>query len=349
MEFPGNKTNLIGKSRAELMAFAESLGEKPFRGKQIFQWLYGRNAENFSEMTSLAANLRLRLDEVAAIDTLQVVQRQISQRRDAEKFLFALHDGLRLESVLMHEGERHTLCVSSQVGCPIDCQFCATGKMGLLRNLTAGEIINQFLTVRRLTQQPITNVVVMGMGEPMLNYDELIKACTILSDAEGPNLAQKHIVISTSGLIPKIRRYMEEGHKFRLAISLNATTDEVRNRLMPLNRKWPIADLLAAAKEYALASKQLVTFEYVLLAGVNDSVEDAKRLKRLLRDIPCKVNLIPFNAVDENFQRPSHDKVEAFYQQLQGMEAPVMIRWSKGDDIDAACGQLWTKAEKASG
>lgn len=346
MEFPSIKTNLIGKSRAELMAFAESLGEKPFRGKQIFQWLYGHTVENFSEMTSLAANLRLRLHEVAEIETLQVVQRQISQRRDAEKFLFALRDGLRLESVLMHEGERHTLCVSSQVGCPIDCQFCATGKMGLLRNLSAGEIINQFLTVRRLTQQPITNVVVMGMGEPMLNYDDLIKACTILSDAEGPNLAQKHIVISTSGLIPKIKRYMEEGHKFRLAISLNATTDEVRDRLMPLNRKWPIADLLAASKEYALVSKQLVTFEYVLLAGVNDSVEDAKRLKRLLRDIPCKVNLIPFNAVDENFQRPSYDAIEAFYQQLQGMEAPVMIRWSKGDDIDAACGQLWTKAEK---
>lgn len=346
MEFSNTKTNLIGKSRAELMVFAESLGEKPFRGKQIFQWLYGHTVENFAEMTSLAANLRLRLHEVAEIETLQVVQRQISQRRDAEKFLFALRDGLRLESVLMHEGERHTLCVSSQVGCPIDCQFCATGKMGLLRNLSAGEIINQFLTVRRLTQQPITNVVVMGMGEPMLNYDELMKACTILSDAEGPNLAQKHIVISTSGLIPKIKRYMEEGHKFRLAISLNATTDEVRDRLMPLNRKWPIADLLAASKEYALVSKQLVTFEYVLLAGVNDSVEDAKRLKRLLRDIPCKVNLIPFNAVDENFQRPSYDAIEAFYQQLQSMEAPVMIRWSKGDDIDAACGQLWTKAEK---
>ncbi|MEK7728235.1 MAG: 23S rRNA (adenine(2503)-C(2))-methyltransferase RlmN, partial [candidate division KSB1 bacterium] len=270
----------------------------------------------------------------------------ISQRRDAEKFLFKLHDDLRLESVLMHEGDRHTLCVSSQVGCPIDCQFCATGKMGLLRNLSAGEIVNQFLTVRRLTLQPITNVVVMGMGEPMLNYEELIKACNILSDEEGPNLAQKHIVISTSGLIPKIRRFKEDGHKFRLAISLNATTDEVRNRLMPLNRKWPIADLLAAAKEYALASKQLVTFEYVLLAGVNDSLEDATRLKRLLRDIPCKVNLIPFNAIDENFQRPGYEQIEAFYNRLKDMSAPVTVRWSKGDDIDAACGQLWTKAEK---
>lgn len=348
METQAIRTNLIGKSRAELMAFAESLGEKPFRGKQLFQWLYGRHIDNFSEITSLSAKLRARLQEIAEIKSLQIVQRQISQRRDAEKFLFALDDGLRLESVLMHEGDRHTLCVSSQVGCPIDCQFCATGKMGLLRNLSAGEIVNQFLTVQRLAQQPITNVVVMGMGEPMLNYEELLQACYILSDEEGPNLAQKHIVISTSGLIPKIQRFMQEGHKFRLAISLNATTDEVRERLMPLNRKWPIADLLAAAKEYALASKQLVTFEYVLLAGVNDSVNDAKRLRQLLRDIPCKLNLIPFNAVAENFRRPSNDAIEAFYQQLQGLEIPVMIRWSKGDDIDAACGQLWTKAEKSA-
>lgn len=348
MEAHSTRTNLIGKSRAELMAFAESLGEKPFRGKQLFQWLYGRHIENFSEITSLSAKLRARLQEIAEIKTLQTVQRQISQRRDAEKFLFALDDGLRLESVLMHEGDRHTLCVSSQVGCPIDCQFCATGKMGLLRNLSAGEIVNQFLTVQRLAQQPITNVVVMGMGEPLLNYDELLQACYILSDEEGPNLAQKHIVISTSGLIPKIQRFMKEGHKFRLAISLNATTDEVRDRLMPLNRKWPIADLLAAAKEYALAAKQLVTFEYVLLAGVNDGVDDAKRLRQLLRDMPCKLNLIPFNAVDENFHRPSYEAIEAFYRQLQGLEIPVMIRWSKGDDIDAACGQLWTKAEKSA-
>jgi len=346
MQIETDKTNLLGLSRAELIAFAESLGEKAFRGKQLFQWLYGRGAQNFSEMTSLATGLRQRLCDVASIDALEVVQRKISQQHDAEKFLFKLSDGLNIESVLMHEGERHTLCISSQVGCPIDCKFCATGKMGLLRNLSSGEIVGQFLTVRRVSQTPITNVVVMGMGEPMLNYEELLKACYILSDAEGPHLAQKHIVISTSGLLPKIRRFMEEGHKFRLAISLNASTDEVRNRLMPLNHKWPIADLLAAAKEYALAAKQLVTFEYVLLAEVNDSTEDALRLKRLLRDIPCKLNLIPFNAIDENFRRPSGERIEAFYNHLRDLSAPVTVRWSKGDDIDAACGQLWTKAER---
>ncbi len=341
------KQELIGLSREELATFAESIGEKPFRGKQLFKWIYGHGVADFSQMTNLAGGLRQRLPEIATINSLEVVQRQISGRRDAEKFLFRLNGGLSIESVLMHEGERHTLCISSQVGCPVHCKFCATGKMGLLRNLNAGEIINQVLTVRRLSGKPVTNVVVMGMGEPMLNYDALLQACYLMADEEGPNLAQRHIVISTSGLIPKIRRFTSEGHKFRLAISLNATTDEARTRLMPLNRKYPIADLLAAAREYALAARQRVTFEYVLLAGVNDSMEDAERLKNLVRDIPCKINLIPFNAVDENFQRPSYQTIEAFYRRLQEVRAPVTLRWSKGDDIDAACGQLWTKVEKS--
>ncbi len=341
------KQDLIGMNREGLSRFAESLGEKPFRGRQLFQWIYGHGVADFEQMTNLSAHLRQRLQESAAIQPLALVQRQVSARRDAEKFLFRLGDGLSIESVLMHEDDRHTLCLSSQVGCPVDCKFCATGKMGLLRNLSAGEIVNQVLSVRRLSGTPVTNVVVMGMGEPMLNYEALLQACDLMSDAEGPNLAQRHIVISTSGLIPKIRRFIAEGHKYRLAISLNATTDEVRTRLMPLNRKYPIADLLAAAKAYALAAKQKVTFEYVLLAEVNDSLEDAERLKRLVRDIPCKINLIPFNAVDENFRRPSYAHIEAFYQRLQGAGATVTLRWSKGDDIDAACGQLWTKTEKS--
>jgi len=298
-------------------------------------------------MTNLAADLRQRLQDAATLNELHMTQHQISARRDAEKFLFQLQDGLRIESVLMHEGERHTLCISSQVGCPVDCKFCATGKMGLLRNLTAGEIVNQVLTVRRRSGLPVTNLVVMGMGEPLLNYEALLKACYLLSDEEGPNLAQRHIVISTSGFIPKIRRFTAEGHKFRLAISLNATTDDVRTLLMPLNRKYPIAALLAAARDYALAARERVTFEYVLLAGVNDTLDDAARLKDWVRDIPCKINLIPFNAVDENFRRPSYQHIEAFYQRLQDLRAPVTLRWSKGDDIDAACGQLWTKVEKS--
>lgn len=341
------KLNLLGMSREELIAFCLELGEKPFRGRQLFQWIYGRSAAHFREMTNLSLALRARLAEAAELQPLELVQREISRTGDAEKLLFRLADGLQVESVMMAEDDRHTLCLSSQVGCPIDCAFCATGKMGLLRNLTAGEIINQLLTAQRVCGRKVTNVVLMGMGEPLNNYEAVIKACQLMADPEGPNLGQRHIVISTSGLIPKIRQFTAEGHKYRLAISLNATTDAVRDRLMPLNRKYPIADLLAAARDYTRQAKQRVTFEYVLLAGVNDSAQDADRLKKLVAGIPCKINLIPYNTVDENFQRPAAERIAAFYRRLQNLPAPVTLRWSKGDDIDAACGQLWTKAERS--
>lgn len=336
-------------TRDELAAFCVALGEKAFRGKQLFQWLYGRSAQQFDEMTNLSLALRARLNEVAAVGELVPVQRQVSRKQDAEKLLFRLPDGFQIESVMMHEAARHTLCVSSQVGCPIDCKFCATGKMGLLRNLSAGEIVNQLLTAQRVCQTKVTNVVLMGMGEPMNNYDEMIKACYLMTDEEGPNLGRRHIVISTSGLIPRIQQFTAEGHAFRLAISLNATTDEVRDRLMPLNRKYPIADLMEAARAYTAQSKQRVTFEYVLLDGINDTLQDASRLKRLVAEIPCKVNLIPYNAVDDDFRRPSEERIQAFYQRMQNAAVPVTLRWSKGDDIDAACGQLWTKAEQTAG
>jgi 23S rRNA (adenine2503-C2)-methyltransferase len=278
------KQNLKGLDRDELAAFIVGLGEQPFRAKQLFGWIYGKGAESFEEITDIAKSLRQRLQEVATLNELTLVTRQVSHRRDAEKYLFQLSDGLHIESVLMHEdpdfplkkskkenqdnrSPRHTLCISSQIGCPVDCKFCATGMMGLLRNLTVGEIVEQVLAVRRVSESPITNLVVMGMGEPMLNYDALLKACYLISDDEGPDLAQRRIVISTSGLVPKIERFTREGHKFRLAISLNATTDEVRNRIMPINRKYPIAALMQAARQYARQTKQRVSFEYILLDG----------------------------------------------------------------------------------
>ncbi|MCI0698500.1 23S rRNA (adenine(2503)-C(2))-methyltransferase RlmN [candidate division KSB1 bacterium] len=368
------KQNLKGLDREELVAFFTGIGEQPFHAKQLFRWIYGKAAASFDEITDLAKPLRQRLQEVAALEALTLVTRQTSHRRDAEKYLFRLADGLHIESVLMHEDpdfplkskkknrdnrpSRHTLCISSQVGCPVDCKFCATGLMGLLRNLTAGEIVDQVLTVRRMSESPITNVVVMGMGEPMLNYDALIKACYLLADDEGPNLAQRRIVISTSGLVPKIERFTKEGHKFRLAISLNATTDEVRNRIMPINRKYSIAILMQAARQYTRQAKQRVTFEYILLDGVNDALADAERLKNLTRGIPCKINLIPYNPIvnlqesahDSQpsilFNRPSFERIEAFLACVRQGPNAVTLRWSKGDDIDAACGQLWTRVEK---
>lgn len=363
-----SKQNLKGLDRDELMAFMSSLGEQPFRGKQFFRWIYGKAAQNFEEITDFAKPLRQRLQEIATLDELTLETRQISQRRDAEKFLFRLSDGLHIESVLMRDGTldhplRQTLCISSQVGCPVDCKFCATGLMGLLRNLKAGEIVDQVLLAKRLSGSPITNVVVMGMGEPLLNYDALIKACYLLSNDEGPNLAQRRIVISTSGLVPKIERFIKERHKFRLAISLNATTDEVRNQIMPINRKYPIAALMQAAREYTRQAKQRITFEYILLEGINDSLEDAARLRNLTRHIPCKINLIPYNPIAEPyeiapspqqappdsplaFRRPSFERIEAFLTNMRAGANTVTLRWSKGDDIAAACGQLWTKVEK---
>jgi 23S rRNA (adenine2503-C2)-methyltransferase len=357
------KQNLKGLDRDELAAFFASLNEPAFRARQLFRWMYGKATQNFAEITDFAKPLRLRLQELATLETLTLETQQISQRRDAEKFLFRLADGLHIESVLMRDGtpgrpSRHTLCISSQVGCPVDCKFCATGLMGLLRNLHVGEIIEQVLTAKRLSGSPITNVVVMGMGEPMLNYDALIKACYLLCDAEGPNLAQRRIVISTSGLVPKIERFIKEGHKFRLAISLNATTDEVRHEIMPINRKYPIAALMQAAREYTRQAKQRVTFEYILLDGINDSLADAERLKNLTRHIPCKINLIPYNPIAEAsqsasgleallaFRRPSFERIEAFLANMREGPNTVTLRWSKGDDIDAACGQLWTKVDR---
>jgi len=364
------RQNLKGLDRGELTTFFASLNEPAFRARQLFRWMYGRAAQNFEEITDFAKPLRARLQEVATLETLTLETRQISHRRDAEKFLFRLMDGVHIESVLMHDQAsnrpaRHTLCISSQVGCPVDCKFCATGLMGLLRNLRPGEIVDQVLQAKRLSGSkalagsPITNVVVMGMGEPMLNYDALLKACYLLGDAEGPNLAPRRIVISTSGIVPKIERFTKEGHKFRLAISLNATTDDVRNQIMPINRKYPIAALLQAAREYTRQSKQRVTFEYILLDSINDSLADAERLKILTRNIPCKINLIPYNPIAEAHQsssgletllayrRPSFERIEAFLANMREGQNTVTLRWSKGDDIDAACGQLWTKVEKA--
>jgi len=391
-----SKQNLKGLDREELAAFMVGLGEQPFRAKQLFRWMHGKGAQSFEEITDFAKPLRQRLQEIATLETMSLETRQIAQRRDAEKFLFRLADGLHIECVLMHEKNRHTLCISSQVGCPVDCKFCATGLMGLLRNLRVEEIVDQVLLAKRLSGSPVTNIVVMGMGEPMLNYDALMKACYLLADAEGLNLAPRRIVISTSGLVPKIERFTQEGHKFRLAISLNATTDEVRQQIMPINRKYPIATLLQAAREYTRQAKQRITFEYILLDGINDSLADAERLKKLTRNIPCKINLIPYNPIaaptithsrEENvapasspadkrpalhpviealpaprpdgrsqafsgfetvraFRRPSFERIEAFLASMRAGPNTVTLRWSKGDDIDAACGQLWTKVEK---
>jgi len=256
------------------------------------------------------------------------------------KYLFRLDDGRHIESVYIPETKRKTLCISSQVGCAINCRFCATALLGLKRHLTPGEIVSQVLTIMQLRDEEISNIVFMGMGEPFANYDNVIKAATLLSDDNGMDIGARRIVISTSGLADKINRYAKEEHKFRLAISLNSPFQEQRAELMPIAKKWKLDVLLEAVHNYAKKSRKIPTFEYVLLAGVNDKKEHAVALKKIIKSMPCKVNLIPYNPTVKNFARPDVEHVDRFAQWLLPLNAGLSVRWSKGDDANAACGQL---------
>ncbi len=329
----------------QLEQFVCALGEKPYRARQLFLWLYRRQAADFEEMTDISRAFRRKLAEVAELHAAEIAEVKSSAHEPTHKFLFRLGDGALVEAVLMLEDDRRTLCISTQVGCPIDCKFCATGLMGLKRNLTVGEIVDQVLLVQRHLGERLTNLVVMGMGEPLLNYDNLMAALDLLCHDRGPNLSRRHVVISTSGVVPAMQRFIEEKRPYRLALSLNATTDEVRNRLIPINKKWPIAELLRLARRYTRSSRERITIEYVLIGGVNDTPEDAARLRRLLQGLRCKVNLIPYNPTVRGFERPAEQAVQRFYEALRLLRAPVTIRWSRGTDIDAGCGQLVTRVQ----
>jgi 23S rRNA (adenine2503-C2)-methyltransferase len=341
------KQHLLGLSRPELESFVAELDEKPFRGRQLYHWLYVKKASCFADMSDLAKSLREKLEQAALPASLELVSRQTASNKTT-KYLFRLADGAMIESVFIPEAGRRTICISSQVGCGYKCSFCATGTMGLKRNLTAGEIVDQVLSVERDTKKTLTNVVLMGMGEPFHNYDNVIKACRLLNDPDGMAIAGRHIVISTVGLVPAIYRYADEGHPYRLAISLHTAVEEKRRRLLPVARVHGLADLMAAVRYYSQKARQRLTFEYVLLGGVNDSESDARALRSLLHGIPCKVNLIPYNAAIPSFQAPSAEQVDQFARWLLPLKAPVSVRWSKGSDIQAACGQLVVEAQSPS-
>jgi 23S rRNA (adenine2503-C2)-methyltransferase len=347
MRGAGEPPDLRSLSLDELGPFLAGLGEKPYRARQIHRWLHQKGAASFAEMTDLPAALRRLLSERARLDTLEMAD----ERRSADgtiKWKWRTPDGKFVESVYMPEKGRKTLCVSSQVGCAIGCTFCLTGTMGLSRNLTAGEIVDQVARAnRRLVElgerpapRPLTNLVFMGMGEPLHNYDAVAAALGILLSEDGPNFSHRRITVSTSGLVPQMRR-LGEDTEVKLAVSLNATTDAQRDALMPLNRRWPLSELLRACRSFPMKRGRRITFEYVLLAGVNDSDADAARLARLVRGLPAKVNLIPYN---ENpglgFEAPAQARVEAFRDVLVGRNVTAVIRKNRGRDISAACGQL---------
>ncbi len=342
-----NKIILKDLAKQELSEFVVRQGLEPFRARQLFHWLFQKNVAYFSQMTTLKKEVREKLQAIAEINLLDSVSIAASQNEPTHKFLFALHDGNRVESVYMEEANRRTVCVSSQVGCALNCDFCATGKMGFRRNLSVGEIVEQVLWIERHMGKEATNIVMMGMGEPFLNFDAVLRAAELFSDPEGIAVSKRKITISTAGVIPGIERFTQEGHRFKLAISLNATTDEIRRKLMPVTKKYPLSQLLTAVKRYTDNSPYQITFEYLLIAGMNDSLQDAKRLRRLLAHIPCKINLIPYNSVDSRYQPVSDRRLNGFVQALATFSAPVTVRRSNGLDIQAACGQLYTQNVKS--
>ena len=326
----------------ELQTLCIKAGESKFRGGQLFEWLYRHGISSFDSMSNINKSFREHLNEHFILHTLTVENSLPSEEDKSVKILFRTRDDHFIETVSMVENNRHTVCLSSQAGCVLDCHFCATGKLGLKRNLSTGEIVDQLIYVRENTDQPITNVVFMGMGEPFHNYNNVLNASDIFHSPKGFNLASTRITISTAGLLPQINKFIKEKRRYKLAISLNASNDKVRTKIMPINKKWSINDLIKSGKEYSNQKKRLIMFEYVLLKGINDSEEDALELARLLQGIPCKINLIPYNEIEGKYQRPDEATITKFSEILHNYrdEYRVLVRWSKGQDIAAGCGQL---------
>ncbi len=330
----------------ELAAFVtETLGAPRFRADQVFRWLHARDAVAFDDMTDVPRELRARLGAELGLGGLRVAEVQTS-RDGTRKLRLEVAEGRAIESVLIPDGDKLTQCISSQVGCALDCSFCATATLGFGRNLTAGEIVEQVLLARRLLAEVepgrrITNLVYMGMGEPLHNYANVVRSIRILTDPRGLDFSSRRITVSTAGLVSGIEKLGREDVRPNLAVSLNATTDEVRDAVMPINKKWNIDALLGSIRAYPLERRRRVTFEYVLLAGVNDTPADAARLCALLRGMPCKVNLIPWNPHPlAPYRRPTPDAIERFQNEVKRLGLPAYLRTPRGDDIDAACGQL---------
>ncbi len=336
------KPNIKDVSFKELTAFLSERNHPTYRAKQVWQWLFQKRAIRFAEMTNLSRELREQLEENFTIGRLQMLRR--AQARDGTvKFLFGLGDGASIESVLIPETSRLTLCVSTQAGCGFGCTFCATAILGLQRNLTASEIIDQVLEAGRTLdgKRRITHIVLMGMGEPLANYEHTINALQIMTDGEwGIGVSPRRVTLSTVGLVPQIEKLMAET-RVNLAISLHAPNEELRGELMPVNRKYSLRQLLDCCRALPMPRRKRITFEYVLLRGINDSPQHALELARLLRDIPSKVNVIPFNPhPGSRYQRPSEADILCFQNVLHDAGVQINVRRPRGDDIQAACGQL---------
>lgn len=326
----------------ELELFLQGLGKETYRAKQIFKWIYQKDVNHFEEMTNLSKDFREELAARAWISTLAPEVEEVSVD-GTRKYLFRLADGSAIESVLIPDEGRNTLCVSSQVGCAMGCRFCLTGSFKLQRNMTCAEIVNQVCAVKRSAD--IRNIVFMGMGEPLANLDNVIRAIKILISSDGLQFSNRRVTVSTSGLLPEMA-LLGQAVIVNLAVSLNATTNAQRDQLMPINRKYPLPELIEACKKFPLPSRRMITFEYVLIKDVNDSLDDAKRFVKLIHGIPSKVNLIPFNEYEgSSFKSPGQESIDRFHSYLLDKNITVITRSSRGVDISAACGQLRGKLE----
>lgn len=338
-----NKVDLKNYDLTEMEGYLENIGEKKFRAKQIYQWIY-RGACNFQEMTDLSKGLREKLEQSAVVGSLEMLQVQHSNTDGTKKYLFGLADGNKIESVFMQYKFGNSICLSSQAGCRMGCGFCASGIGGLKRNLTAGEMVDQILSVQRDTNEKINHIVIMGTGEPFDNYENLSKFIHLVNSKEGLNIGMRNITVSTCGILPKIAEFAVDFPQVNLAISLHASNDEIRNQTMPVNKTYPIGKLLEACRDYIKKTGRRVTFEYALVAGVNDQTKHAEELAKILKGLLCHVNLIPLNNVEETgLKGSSRKEAQLFKDRLEQLGIPTTIRRELGSDINAACGQLRLK------
>lgn len=334
-------TNLRDMTYAELLEEINQLGEKPYRAAQIYQWVFHRGATDIDVMTDISKQFREMLKTGYSISADEVLD--VRESSDGtRKFLSGLEDGNRIESVIIPETDRLTLCVSTQAGCALACRFCLTGASGFTRNLRLSEMVNQVFAAQKLLKgdEKLTNIVLMGMGEPLMNYDNVMRFLGVLTDGKGLGISHNKVTVSTAGVVPAIKKFGADTN-VNLAVSLNATTNEVRDRVMPVNKKYPLEELLKSLREFPLGNRRYITIEYVMLKGVNDTLDDARRLVKILKGIKCKINLIPFNpSPGAAFEAPDERNVIAFHKIVKDSGYLVITRASKGADILAACGQL---------
>ncbi|MFA8344229.1 MAG: 23S rRNA (adenine(2503)-C(2))-methyltransferase RlmN [Rhodothermaceae bacterium] len=347
------KHQLKGLPLSELNDYFISIGEPKFRAKQIFGWMYNQMVDSFDEMVNVPKSLRSKLEEKCDLYSLKLKLKETSKQSETSKYLFSTRDNKSIETVLIPAGEgRATLCISTQVGCPLSCEFCATGKLGFDRNLTSGEIVDQYVMVAKdYGIENVTNIVYMGMGEPLINFDETVKSLKIITSEFNKSISRTRITVSTSGLPHKIKELADTGLRVKLALSLHSPFEDVRSKIMPINKRYSLNEVIEAIKYYARTTKTRITFEYTMFDGINDRDEDVKELVKICSKLPAKINLIPFNSIKHmnptgfaaELEPSPRIKIENFADKLRNRDITVLVRETQGEDIAAACGQLAAK------